>query len=299
MAIIDRLFIQTSADTISEDGNILTAEVPWIMILDSSANVVQANNILNLQGPGYGFPLQGQRHPDNPSLVFVNKTVDHFEGNQGKFIIIANYTNFREDIDRKSSSDPLDLPTSYSFEQVDRNVTITIDAVTKKPITNSAGKPLLGITENKPLTRFIIVRNERRFSTKETSLIRNTVNSVPTKIDGETFDKGTLKLESITASKQFDQDDREYYVVTYKVLENPDSFVRKIADRGRLNKLGNAPGNLVAGSDGAAYLDGEGLYLPPDAEIVYNEVNTLKMSNWSGLRLQWLKIFTHTEQKMT
>jgi len=285
MATIAQLFVQTSADTIDEDGNSLTSQTPWLMKLTAPANVVEAYTAINSQGAGFSFPNSGDPHPDNDSLKFVKKTVSHFEGQQGKFLVIANYTNDRVDIDNKSSSDPLDLPAAYSFDQVDRTVPITIDTVTGLPIQNSAEKPILGITENKPLTRHTIVRNERRYDKKRASEIRNTINSVPTKIDGQTFATGTLKLESITASKQFDQDDRTYFAITYKVLEDPESFVRQFEDRGEVNILGNAPGNLVIGSDGAAYLNGEGLYLPPDDEIVILDVNTLVLTNWSGLRL--------------
>lgn len=289
MATIAALVRQTSVDTVEELGNDLTAQVVWIMTLDAQSNSVQALNALNSQGSAFGFPSpdlpQPIAHPDNDSLKFVNKTLDHFEGQQTKFIINANYTNDRSSIDDNSNSDPLDLPAAYSYDQVDRSVPVTIDAVTGLPIENSAEKPIIGITENKPLTRTTIVRNERRYNKKEASKFRNTINSVPTKIDGVTFATGTLKLESITASKQFDQQGRTYFSITYKVLEDPESFVRQFEDRGEVNILGNAPGNLVIGSDGAAYLNGEGLYLPPDEEIVILDVNTLVLTNWSGLRL--------------
>jgi len=289
MASIVTLVRQTSVDTVEELGNELEAQVIWLMTLDTRSNSVQALAALNTQGSAFGFPSpdlpQPIEHPDNSALIFVNKTCEHYEGQQTKFIITANYTNDRSTIDNNSNSDPLDLPAAYSFDQVDRTVPITLDAETGLPIQYSNNKPIIGITENKPLTSHTIVRNERRFDKRRAATFRNTINSVPTKIDGVTFATGTLKLESITASKQFDQDNRTYYTINYKILENPDSFVRKFEDRGEVNILGNSPGNLVIGSDGAAYLDGKGLFLLPGEEVVIIPANTLVLMNWSGLRL--------------
>lgn len=287
MANILTLKRQTSVDTVEENGNELTAQVPWLMTLDVPSNAVQALTALNSGGSFFGFPSpdlpQPISHPDNDSLKFVNKTCAHYADQQTKFIIMANYTNDRVSIDNNSNSDPLDLPAAYSFDQIDRSVPVTIDVITGLPIQNSAEKLITGITENNPLQRITIIRNERRFDND--SKFKNTINSVPTKIDGKTYAKGTLKLESITSSKQFDAEDRTYYAITYKVLENPDSFIRKFIDKGNVNLIGNAPGNLVRFSDGSAYLDGEGAFLQPDGEVIILKFNTLVLTNWSGLRL--------------
>ena len=286
MATIDQLFRQSAADDIDEDGNDLRVNDPWIMFLDEPSSIVVAYNAMISQGGSFGFPTLGAEHPSNESLKAISRNIEHFSDQQTKFLITVNYSNKREDIDKKSNEDPLRLPASYSYDQVDRSLPITIDAVTGLPIQNSAGKPFTDtLTENKPLTRITITRNERNFNGVKSESIKNTTNSVPTKIDSYTYDTRILKMESITASKQFDQQDRTYYTITYKVLINPEGFTRKIIDRGDTNINGQTPGNLVRGSDGAAYLNGEGLYLAPDAEIIELEFNTLKSNNWNGLRL--------------
>jgi len=286
MATIDQLFRQSAADDIDEDGNDLRVNDPWIMFLDEPSSIVVAYNAMISQGGSFGFPTLGAEHPSNESLKAISRNIEHFSDQQTKFLITVNYSNKREDIDKKSNEDPLRLPASYSYDQVDRSLPITIDAVTGLPIQNSAGKPFTDtLTENKPLTRITITRNERNFNGVKSESIKNTTNSVPTKIDSYTYDTRILKMESITASKQFDQQDRTYYTITYKVLINPEGFTRKVIDRGDTNINGQTPGNLVRGSDGAAYLNGEGLYLAPDAEIIELEFNTLKSNNWNGLRL--------------
>lgn len=286
MATIDQLFRQSAADDIDEDGNDLRVNDPWIMFLDEPSSIVVAYNAMISQGGSFGFPALGAEHPSNESLKAISRNIEHFSDQQTKFLITVNYSNKREDIDKKSNEDPLRLPASYSYDQVDRNLPITIDAVTGLPIQNSAKKPFTDtLTENKPLTRITITRNERNFNGVKSEDIKNTTNSVPTKIDSYTYDTRILKMESITASKQFDQQDRTYYTITYKVLINPEGFTRKVIDRGDTNINGQTPGNLVRGSDGAAYLNGEGIYLAPDAEIIELEFNTLKSNNWNGLRL--------------
>ena len=286
MANIDELYRQSAADNIDEDGNDLTVEDPWIMKLDAPSSIVVAYNALILQGASFSFPALGDSHPANDSLKAIRRPIEHLSDQQTKFLITVSYSNKREDIDKKSNEDPLRLPAAYSYDQVDRNLPITIDAITELPIQNSAGKPFTDtLTENKPLTRITIVRNERNFNGVKSEDIKNTTNSVPTKIDSYTYETRSLKMESITASKQFDQQDRTYYTITYKVLVNSEGFTRKVIDRGDTNKNGQTPGNLVRGSDGAAYLNGEGLYLAPDAEIIVLEFNTLETTNWNGLRL--------------
>ena len=286
MATIDQLFRQSAADDIDEDGNDLRVNDPWIMFLDEPSSIVVAYNAMISQGSSFSFPALGAEHPSNESLKAISRNIEHFSDQQTKFLITVNYSNKREDIDKKSNEDPLRLPASYSYDQVDRSLPITIDAVTGLPIQNSAGKPFTDtLTENKPLTRITITRNERNFNGVKSEDIKNTTNSVPTKIDSYTYDTRILKMESITASKQFDQQDRTYYTITYKVLINPEGFTRKVIDRGDTNINGQTPGNLVRGSDGAAYLNGEGLYLAPDADIIELEFNTLESNNWNGLRL--------------
>ena len=282
---IDDLARQSAADTIDINGNEVTAQDPWLLFLPDPSSIVNAYNQIELFGASFGFPRQGEAHPDLLALKFITHSIEHLDSQQTKFLVTANYSNIREDIDKKSAADPLDLPANYSYDQIDRTVPITIDAETEEIIQNSANKPYEDVTENKPLDRVTVIRNERRYSNSSFQSIRNTVSSVPTKIDGETYPTGTLKLESVTATKQFDQEDRTYYTITYKVLINPDGFVRNFIDRGNTNIRGKRPSNLVILSDRTAFLDGEGEFLPPAEDKILIPVNTLKKVNWSGLRL--------------
>jgi hypothetical protein len=282
---ITSLIIQSAVDTIDENGNDLTAQELWIMELDAPANVVQAYNQMNSFGGAFNFPDLGDSHPDAEALKAINRDIEHYESQQTKFLITVDYSNVRADVEENSSSNPLDLPADYSYEQVDRQVDVRIDAVTDDPIENSAGKPYLGITENKPLDRIVIVRNERFYNNSSIQEIRNTINKTATKIDGATYLAGTLKMESITATKEFDQEDRTYYTITYRVLINPESFKRKFFDQGGVDKNGRRPPNKLILEDGSGYLDGNGDWLAEGAEIVENEFYTLKAVNWSYLRL--------------
>lgn len=282
---IDQLYRPSAEDTIDINGNEVTAKDPWLLFLPAPSSIVNAYNQIELFGAGFGFPKQGDSHPDLSALKFITHGIEHFDSQQTKFLVTANWSNIQEDIDKKSSADPLDLPTDYSWEQVDRTVPVDTDAETGDLIQNSANKPFGDIFENKPLDRAVIIRNERLYNNASFQDIRNTVSRVPTKIDGETYKTGTLKLESVTAKKHLDQEDRTYFTITYKVLINPDGFVRNFIDRGNTDINGRSPSGLIDLNDNTAFLDGNGKFLKRGEDTVIIPVNTLKKVNWSNLRL--------------
>lgn len=284
MASIARI---NAADSLTEVGNTLTLNDPYLLTMDSNSNTAQAWAILN----SIGAPKLGQSHPDIRSLVVIDRSVDHFEGQRKKFIVNINYSNERTSIDRQSNEDPLDLPASYTFDQVDRMVPVTHDAETGKKIANTANQPFSSITENKPLTRITITRNERDYNNSDSEKARNRVNKRSMRIDGIPYAAGTVKLELYAGTKQFDSEGNTFYNITYKLLINEEGFKRSLVNRGTKGigedgKLVSAGRNIPKDFEGASYLDADGKFIVnPSAEPIELEFDTLEKADLHLLRL--------------
>lgn len=278
---------QSAADDTSITGNAVASNDPWIMRLSNPSSSVTAYNAIEIGGASFGFPLRGDSHPDLESLKMIDYGIAHHNSEQEFFIVTVNYSNDRELIDLNTATNPLDLPISYSYDQVDLATPVLFDAETGNEILNLLGKPPTSpLIENKPLTRITVVKNERRYDNDRAEDIRNTLNRAPQRINGKTYNGGTAKLERFTGNNQFDQDGREYYIITYQILINKEGFKRKLAERGTVNKFGRSPNGLVIHSDGAAFLDEDGTFRDPTADprAIYTEWNTLEEKSWS-LRL--------------
>jgi len=286
MASITKFARVPAGDNIETEGNLVTAGDPWLLHLDTiPSSAVAAYNAIEVQGSGFGFPKRGASHPDLKSLLMVDYTVEHYESQKAIFSVTVNYTNDREVTDLNGSDDPLDIPADYDFQQLDRQVIITQDAVTGETLQNYAGTPYLAVTENKPLTRVVVVRNERNYNNSEAESLRNKTNKRAMKIDGYSYDKGVIKLEVFVGTKRRDQDDNIYYSIRYSLLINEELHARKIPNRGAKNKKGRpAPRGLTAG-DGAANLAEDGTFLPKDDKQLIDSWNTLGEADLSVLRL--------------
>lgn len=278
---------KSAVDSTSVSGNTVTSGQPWILKLSAPASTVEAYNQVDTSGSGFGFPNRGSGHPDLSSLKMIDYDVSHKDEQQTLFTITVNYSNEREEIDTNTATNPLDLPISYSYDQIDLAEVVLEDQETGDLILNFLDKPpSTPFVENAPLTRITIIKNERRYNNAKAEDIRNTVNKQAQKIKGTTYPSGQLKLERFTGSNQFDQDGREYFVITYQILVNKKGFKRKLLQRSAVNKFGQSPADIVVHDDGAAFIDEDGTFRDPTADPkgLTTEFNTLEEKAWS-LRL--------------
>ena len=280
MATIEKL---KAADKFTESGNVLNCTSPYLLVMDAASNTVEAYLALT----GVGAPALGDEHPSLSSLLVIDRTIDHFKSQKDKFTVMVSYSNQRGEIDFQSQENPLDLPASISMDQVDRQVPVEFDVETGLKIKNSAKRSFGAITENKPLTRITIQRNERNYNNTTANTMRNTINKTSFRIDGYTYPVGTVKLEKYFGDKQFDNEGQSYYRITYQLLVNEeDGFVRQLIDRGDKDINGASPGrNVPIDSQGAAFLSEGEFILNADAEPKIIEANTLKQVSFSQLRL--------------
>ena len=275
---------KSAADNTDVSGNEITAGDPWLLELDAPSSTVTAYNEVESGGSSFNFPVRGAGHPDLDSLKMVDYSISHYEDQQTQFIVTVNYSNDRSERDTNTSTNPLDAPISYSYDQIDLSTPVTVDQESGDLIINYAGKPPSSpFIENEPLTRITITKNERRYDNEKAEDIRNTVNKQSQRINGKVYTAGTLKLERFTGSNQFDQDDREYYIVTYQVLVNKNGFAREWLQVSGVNKFGNPPPKLADIGNGTGMLDEDGTYRPVDSDPVglFKTVNTLKSKQWS------------------
>jgi hypothetical protein len=278
---------KSASDSTDVTGNEITTGDPWILKLSGPANSVEAYNQIESGGAGFNFPERGEEHPDLESLKMVDYSISHHDDQQGIFIVTVNYSNIREDIDVNTSVNPLDAPIAYSYDQIDLAEVVLTDQKTGDLIVNFLNKPPASpFIENAPLTRITITKNERRYDNNKAENIRNTVNRQSQRIAGKVYEAGTLKLERFTGSNQFDQNGREYFVITYQILVNKKGFKRKLLQRSTVNIQGKSPSKKVIHDDGAAYIDEDGTFRDPAADPpgLTTEFNTLEEKSWS-LRL--------------
>lgn len=275
---------QNAKDTSKQAGNLLTASEVYLLKDATSTNCVAALT----EAASLNLPDLGDSHPSNSSAKAVDISASHYVGEGSVFSITVAYTNEREVIDFKSSTSPFSLPTAVTYDQIDNLTTVLKDTVTGAAFKNSAGDLFTtAFQESKPLTKITLRRNERDFDAKKAATLRNKVCPNPVKIDGFTYEANTAKLERYIASKQFDQFNRDYFVVTYQILINEDTFIRKVFDIGNRDNKNNAAGaDFVLQGSTLGLLDGAGQFQLPSADPIVLEFNTLEVEDWSFLGLE-------------
>jgi hypothetical protein len=272
-------------DTAKQSGNILTATEVWQLLDATSADCVAAIT----EATVLGLPELGDSQQSNSTTRAVDISAVHDQDQGNVFAITVSYTNERTVLDISSSQSPFTLPTAVTYDQVDNLTVVLKDTVTGLAFKNSADDLYTtAFQENKPLTRITLVRNERDFDAKKAATLRNKVCPNAVKIDGFTYEANTAKLERYTASKQFDAGGSSgYFRVTYQILINEDTFIRKVFDIGNRDAKKNSPGaDFVLQGSNLGLLDGAGLFQLPSADPFILPFNTLLTEDWSFLGLE-------------
>lgn len=275
--------------TVTNAGGTITAQDFYKLTMDQPSNHVQAFVILQSLGVAALLNV-GNFHPDLKGLRVVSQVVDHKDQSDTTlFDVTISYSNSLALTQSGNAEDPLDVPTKYTYDQVDELLAVEIDPVSGKRIVNSATRPFSAITENFPLTRIIIERNEKTFNQEDAGFYRNTMNNGPVTINGDKYLNNTVKIERITGSPQTDSEGVTYYKVIYSVLIKDSDWRRLVIDRGTVDIDGKPPGrNIRLDSEGAGLLDGKGFFQVADYnDEVVEEIlfSTLRQENYGPLRL--------------
>lgn len=272
-------------------GSTKEASENWTLKVSENLVPIQAQLLIESisrdVNNSYGFSVIGKGHPYDSSLIAVGYNTAQREPTSFTiYDITISFTNSRSSIN--SSVSPLDAAPNISYDMVDNVVVVEFDQENpnaNKPIQNSAGTPII-LTENEPMIRCTIVRQENNYSARRALSYAGTVNSGSVRIVGETFAAGTAKLERWTGSNQYDANGRLYWSVTYQILFRDEGFVRKVIDKGLLDINKRPPVSSKGFKANTEYkLNGAGSFMsnedqadPTKSAVL--EFNTLRVSNW-------------------
>jgi len=236
-----------------------------------------------------GIPRMFDVHPAD-NRAFVNDISVRETENRKLFEVFVSYQTFPgRHFQRRENPLREDPEIDWSF--VNESEIVTQDTA-GKAITNSAGDVFdPPLEQTRSFLQFGMVRNERDFDPAEAVSFINSVNSVETTIGGFIAAARTAKMVEMSG-KSVATPGRDYWVVSYKVIFDEDTFDREVLDAG-FNAL-NAAGKKVKihnegdGTDATqpVKLDGAGKVLAAAAPGVL-EVQDLQRNRFQcdGFRL--------------
>lgn len=286
---ITKLYLAKKQPDLSFNATITEFQENWILHSDvASRSSLLRPQVLALGNVNaFGFPGIGSPHESDPSVLVVDYNLGKvIDDTYTKFTLVVSYSNQISAINNAVA--PLAAEPSYSFDKVDRMVVVTVDAQDPtKAIENTKGRPII-VTENMPLLRFTMVRNESDFDPKKAREFMGTVNSGKVKLAGKTFPSESCKLELWAGASFYDSKGKLYWSVTYQVLiDEEDGFERSFINRDVFDKAGRTLSGGAKGlisnteykmDEDSKFYDAEGQKNP---EIFHPlKFKTLKKTTW-------------------
>lgn len=298
MASVEKFGRVRGEATLNQSQDDITINEPWRLILSSPTLIGDAYGLLDGLVGQDGFPKLGDPYSSTLSGVLcVDRSIDHDQNQRGSFIITVKYSNAKEDSegDTGRGDDPIDKPTVYSYTAVDNLKVVSKDTKTGKLITYTNGRVVTPpFTENFPLTRVTVNRNESNYNNVSISRFQSKINKGSLRIDGRSYGEGTVQFENVSATSQYKQDGTKYYSVTYTLLINVEGFKRKVINADNYPLVNRKP-PLAAKpkrtTDGEPRkLNEQGFAVSAEDEIdpekfIELEFNTLDLVSMNGLRL--------------
>lgn len=165
----------------------------------------------------------------------------------------------------------------------------TFDEPTER-VLNSAGDPFSPpITIRRHPFLVQIIRNENDFDPVIAYEYRDSVNSKDTKIAGETWGAGSLRLVTMDGLKRYDTTGNEYWQVTYEIEVSKTGHKVRLQDKGtrELDSAGTSTVFITLSDDLEAVepepLDGSGYFTDGDPAIL--TFDAFWLADWSALNL--------------
>lgn len=300
MSII-KLYRAEKQPTVTTNEASTQATESWHLVTDSFALPIQVDVLVKSLSSNneFDFPIIGQTHPDNNSLVVTQVVVSRTDKTYTKHMLTTTLTNNKATID--GSVKPARAQDSYNFshaiyEDIVSNATYT----SKAKVANTLGLANAGdaiennngvgiiVTEEKSIVRCVIVRNEDDYDLKTASEHVGKVNGDKLTLVGSTFKAGQCKLVEWAGQDAYDSDGVLYWRVTYEILvtDDPAFFEKKFIMRGTTNAQGETaptvPGLI---SDTEYKLDAVGGFFLKDEQsdpkkFFAISFPTLEISNW-------------------
>ncbi|TWT51843.1 hypothetical protein KOR42_33160 [Thalassoglobus neptunius] len=181
----------------------------------------------------YNPRLQYARaHPVNSSLRverfstrLVSKGQDHLDG--WHFSVGVTYSS----LVIEPIENPLSVPASVELSSVDEEKTFERDYL-GKPIATKAGQLIQGVTDQVPLTIFSVTKNIPIQFRNWMLTYGRAINQEPVNFSGEPLAPKTLQLARLNVSGIQYLNRIAYRVATLEIAHNPDTWVKKLLNRG-------------------------------------------------------------------
>jgi hypothetical protein len=241
-------------------------------------------------------PKVGDGHPLVPYATVTDLSADPIGGPEDRinWLVTANY---KTKTYRARGSEPVENPleeppaVNWGFRSSTEPVYEDRDG---NPIANSAGDAFdPTITEEVFNLEVTITRNEETYDADQAAEYINTINDAQTIIAGHTAAKWEARLSEYSAQKA-EKNGQEYWVVTYRVEFNEDTFIREVLDQGLREKDGSTMKKITESVKGVSgkttitepvKLDGSGAELAVGAAAHYQSFRTLEEKDFDTLQL--------------
>lgn len=167
----------------------------------------------------------GRPHPEIPLAYHQTFNVNNVNDAP------AYEFDFKYKIYTPENLKPLDREVKVEWESIEVEEPVIVD-INKKPLLNTAGELLRGITAAKTLYELKFTRNE---PSVPPWILRfpNAINEDAVKIDGLTFPATTLQFKKLrVSSRQGDAVTGFYRSVSYSLFYNPDTWLTQVINQG-------------------------------------------------------------------
>jgi len=208
----------------------------WVVVSDSELDgpmYVYINAAFPKRGNLYDFGNDGAgyaRVRDVDIQCIGGQGVEGSPGHEPLYAWEITCSLDSEMKEEEGEDNPLDRPTEIAWRQAIKEAVFEKDAVTSKPVRNSAGQRF----DPPPMKEeadwsMVATRNEVSFDAGYAASYSNRVNS-------DTFYGGTAgqwKIQGITADPQWDETIGQYYRISYTFAFREDTWSPDILDQGR------------------------------------------------------------------
>lgn len=179
-----------------------------------------------------GFPSRGDAHPHHSAALLRTFEPEFIQDDmQNVHILTCRYDSATQFDPDETTPDAL---IKAGFIAQDRPVPAIFDAY-GRPNVNTAGDLIPGLVT---LANEFVIPVTAPFATIPTYLLtlNNTLNNSHITFRGITFEAGTLMLKDVEIPDEPDTDPEDatgFWMVTYKIVHNPDGFYELHANRGK------------------------------------------------------------------
>ncbi|MCM8527317.1 MAG: hypothetical protein NE327_12425 [Lentisphaeraceae bacterium] len=282
---------KTQNNPVVQNGQTATYEENWMLNLDSEVSALHARVMIKNLAAGneYGWPVIGKEsHPDSSVMFPTEFRVTRNEFLTTRHDIQLTYTDEVNEINRSQRA--RDAKPTYDYQDVDVVEEVQRDPINDKMIAASNGEQPFPLPQRSAtLTRIIVTRNEKSFNSEKMDGFKKKLNQGTFRIDNVIYGSRKILCETINGRSAIDVDGVQYYIVTYRFLNDKDQHKFIWVDAGKGVDVDGK--NPAIDHPGKSFkLDGEGAYMSrarqrDASDVVWNENYLYDEVNMGSLNL--------------